>query len=68
MLCNAVALFTPQLFPRLQELTRSCLAVVSSTCAAAAAELDLADLAKRVNRDVMGSMLLDQNFGGMDMK
>ena len=39
-----------------------------ATSAAAGAEVDVADLAKRVTSDVMGSMLLDQNFGGMDMR
>ena len=57
-----------QVFPRLQALTRTAVDVVAATAATAASEVDVADLAKRVTSDVMGSMLLGQDFGGMDMR
>jgi hypothetical protein len=41
---------------------------VVGDAAAGGREVDVADLAKRVTSDVMGSMLLDQDFGGMDMR
>jgi uncharacterized protein (DUF2141 family) len=56
-----------QLFPRLQQLTRSAVTTVGAA-AAQQQELDVGDLAKRITSDVMGSMLLDQDFGGMEMK
>jgi hypothetical protein len=41
---------------------------VVGSAAAAGQEVDVADLAKRVTSDVMGSVLLDQDFGGMEMR
>jgi hypothetical protein len=55
------------LFPRLQQLTRSAVATVGAA-AAQQQELDVGDLAKRITSDVMGSILLDQDFGGMEMR
>jgi hypothetical protein len=57
----------PQLFPRLQQLALAAVSVVDSA-AAEQREVDFADLAKRVTSDVMGSILLGLDFGGMSMR
>jgi hypothetical protein len=62
-----VILLSMQLFPRLQELALLGTKVVASA-AATGAEVEIADLAKRITSDVMGSMLLDQDFGGIELR
>ena len=56
-----------QVFPRLQELTIAGTKLVRSA-ATAGTEVDIADIGKRITSDVMGSMLLDQDFGGIEMR
>ena len=55
------------MFPRLQELTIAGTKLVRSA-ATAGGEVDIADIGKRITSDVMGSMLLDQDFGGIEMR
>ena len=55
------------MFPRVQYLAQTAKSVVAAT-AASGAEVDVADLGKRVTTDVMDSMLFDQDFGGLGMR